>query len=212
MRRRWANSRGRGFTVLEMLLLLPLLALFLGMVFWAFRAQMSTHKRLARQANRHAVMQSVLGRMRSDFAAASQLEFERAACMPADMQEVIKKGVHWAAGTSRQSLRLDVTAATVRLSTCGGTVIYRLRENAPLYDKPNDTNQKLPASPQTLVRVGADGDVTEWPLLGQTLHLSTDEDGPTNMLQVCFETRLRSEGGRETLRRFQTTLVAGGGR
>lgn len=212
MNRQSKRTIARGFMLLEMLLLLPVLALFLAMVFWGFRAQMSTHKRLAAQADRHAVMRPVLNQMRSDFAEANSFEFEAAPLMPAAYSEDQKKRHREAAGNSSQSLRVDVAAATIHLSMPRGAVTYTLVENAPLYDHPNDTTQRdLPPPSQRLERVDADGETRTWSMFGQTLDLKPGVSAPARTLDVCFKTHLQSEGSHDSLRRFETTLVLGGG-
>ncbi len=210
MSHRPTSRRLRGFTLVELIILLPVFSLVMFMALCAAGAQMSTHRRLVQQANRHAVMRSVLNHLRHDFAEASGFEFESPACMPAQMSPDLKEIAHQEAKNPSQSLRLEVTVATVRLTTPTGTVTYHLQENAPLYDKPDNTTQRICVSFQTLERVDPDSTSKKWPLRGQTLVLEPGDDLPARTLHISFETRLQSKGAIESLRQYQTTLLTGG--
>lgn len=214
------NRRLRGFTLLELIVLLPMLLLVMSMTLWALRAQMSTHRRLANQADRHAVMRSVLNHLRHDFAEAGGFEYENPVCVPAQIpsdpkqvanQEVANLEVkNQDVKNPSQPVRLDVTTATIRLTTLAGVVTYHLHDNAPLCNKSGNTTQRIRVPRQTLVRIDPDGTSMKWLLRGQTLVIGPGDDVPARMLHISFETRLQSEGARESLRQYQTTLLTGG--
>lgn len=95
-----------------------------------------------------------------------------------------------------------------RLDLPGGPVRYRL------FDRRQPTNDagaaRIWSIPQTCTREGAQGDVYEWRLCGQTLDCRPFTQAPDRALVVCFSSRLAAGAGIEAYDVFETTLLAGG--
>jgi type II secretory pathway component PulJ len=208
----YASRNARGFTLLEMLLLLPLLAVFSTMVFWVFVAQLSVHRRMAEQANRQAVMRAVLNQLRGDLARSSRVEFlDMPAVGSADRIPTSQAASSEAARDSWRPPGTRTALCVLRAQTLDGIVEYHLSEHTLICQRPDDTTERSTPLPQTLLRRDADGTTKTWSLHGQTLTLTPGPAALARTIAICFESRLRSKAGREVLRRFRTTLLVGGG-
>ena len=69
--------RGSAFTLIHLLAILPLVGFMLGLVMWGLRAQISTDRRILVQADRQAIMRSILNQLRADLVEAERIEFEK---------------------------------------------------------------------------------------------------------------------------------------
>ena len=218
---RTLRRRRRAFTLMQLIMMLPLFVFFSGLVFWAFRAQLQTRKQLARQADRHVVMRAVLNHLRADMAQATHVELQA----PEDETFV---GMQEGGGPPHWGERV---AMTIHLVTPRGEVRYDVRERVSLLETPENTLVAPPPPQQTVIRTGVDGGVKEWSMFGQTLSFglrgwhrrlgggttgetpvpqSGFDAGEDGLLDVRFVAGLRFDTGNQMIRRYDTTLRLGG--
>jgi type II secretory pathway pseudopilin PulG len=213
------------FTILECLILLPFIAFLLGLVLWGFRAQISTHRRITEQANRQAVMRSVLNNLRADLADAEHVEFEvldgqtvfnpfrlpskTVALVRGAIEKLAESPARWFAPARRSgSAPADSPVWVLRIDRPGGFECYRLYDYRP--PRGDAGGGREWSFPQILRREDGDGGLKEWRLCGQTLACGPAPHAPWRAVVVRFASRLSDEAGPESYHVFETTLLTGG--
>ncbi|MFQ5422761.1 MAG: type II secretion system protein J [Phycisphaerae bacterium] len=205
------HTRHPAFTLVELMIAFMLFAVIGSIAFWGIRLQMDTQRRIALQANRHAVMRSVLRHLREDLARTTRIEWEPGpTSMPADYPAPAKRAIHLARGDPSQSLRIPIDVAALRLHTTRGTVRYHIHEVVPLYRRPNNTTRRSAPPTQTLVRAAADGSTRRWSMYDMQLSLTAGKQAPAQLLRVRFGSLTQYGTGHRRMRRYETALAAGG--
>ncbi len=206
-----SRTRRPAFTLVEVVIAIALFALIAGVAFWGIQVQMDTQRRIGLQANRHAVMRSVLRHLREDLARTTRIEWEPGpTSMPADYSPSAKRAIHVARGDASQSLRVPIDVAALRLHTTRGIVRYHIHEVVPLYRRPNNTTRRSAPPTQTLVRTAADGTTRQWSMVDMQLSLTAGEQAPAQLLRVRFSSLTQYGTGHRRTRRYETALAAGG--
>lgn len=204
-------ARRRGIMLTEMVIVLALIAFLATVAIWGLLVQMDTQRRLLLQADRQAALRSCLRQLRRDLAVTSAIEFDESATrLPADWHPIAKSVFRAAAPLRRPSDRMPMDLSPVRLNTPDGVVRYHLRVMAPLYAHPDDTTEQPAPIQETLVRTGADGAERTWQLYGQSLELLPGPGDPRRLLRVRSTSRMKYGTGHHKIRRYETTLLAGG--
>ncbi len=182
----------RAVTLLEMIVILPLVLLIFYAAVWGYRAQTTTQRRIAEQAHRQSIMRAVLSNLRVDMAEARSLTYASAP---------FEGGIE---GEER-------TACSVQLTTLRGTVCYELFVRDPVFNQAG-TTMAPPPPKRTIVRTGVDGSIKEWSLFGMAMNVEPlpGRDGDVTSLAVRFGARLRFDSGTQTVRTYDTTLRLGG--
>ncbi len=220
MSNRPAKPRRRAFTLLQMIILLPLMAFLMGCVVWGLLAQMAVSRRIAEQADRQAAMRSVLTRLRADLREADGVGFEvldgRRLINPLHLPSELR------AGARRLAAMLHDPPAQWRATLAGNPPVWVLWLNHGeqsvrylLYDlrpPPDNTGGGREWSfPQMLRREDAAGEVMEWRLAGQTMACRPAAFAPSRAVVVRFASRLADRAAIESYHVFETTLLTGGG-
>lgn len=199
---RWRFARG--MTLIEMIAMFPFIAIIMGTAFWAIRVQWQTHARLARQADRQAVMRIVLKHLREDMAAATGV------ALSTDAET--ESGATTRQAAESPDPHADLLTAALDLTTPGGLIRYRLYRSPPVPGYALSAAVPEPPPERTLIRIDARGEAKRWSLFGQrlTLVLRPQGDARQPLLDVRFDARLRFDTGTEVVRRYETTLRLGG--
>jgi hypothetical protein len=157
-------------------------------------ALIQTNRQLAIHANRQAVMQAILHRLRRDMAVASAVETS------------VSPDTATVPGPGPEPVATEESVESVRISTAKGTIQYRLETRLLIDRRPGSVS--LPPE-QTLSRIDVDGAERTWTLGGQVMELAVPTDGGARLLQVAIESLTIHATGPRRLRRFETTLCAG---
>ncbi len=182
----------RAVTILEMIVILPLILLILYTAAWGYSVQTTTQRRIAEQAHRQAIMRAVLNNLRVDMTQAGSLEYEAAP---------------FEAGFDGE----EHTAFSVNLTSSRGTIRYELLVRDPIFNQAG-TTMAPPPPERTVVRTDVDGSQKTWSLFGLVLTVEPPpgRDGDVTSLAIQFHARLRYDTGTQTVRTYHTTLRLGG--
>ena len=124
--------RGSAFTLIHLLAILPLVGFMLGLVMWGLRAQISTDRRILVQADRQAIMRSILNQLRADLVEAERIEFEKPrADQPVQPHLLEALVARFRGPSSRPADPPEKSPSWImRLHGPGGTVRYLLYDRA----------------------------------------------------------------------------------
>jgi hypothetical protein len=201
--------RARGFTLLELLMLLPFVLAFVGLIVYGLRAELSVYHRLSVQANRQATMRSVLRQLRADIAVAGRVDcgaLSSNATLAVAGSPVV--GGRFSVPPPASPDPVDWTVDRWSLESSSGTIRYELHEpHVAAFVRETTTQRRIPLPPARLVRIGADGDRREWALHGLEVDGRTGADGA--VLRIRFVSTVSSTIGREVRSVFETSLAVG---
>ncbi len=204
----------RAFTLLEVIAILPLLAILLATLTWALAYQLKISRGLADQANRQEIMHRILRSMRADFLAANHVgiaAFEENPSVPNILSEL--QDLPSQADDTHRALD-----ATITLSSDVGVVTYYLISETAVV--PRSEVSTLADAPPTffLARLCPKDDIPHrvWSLRDLLMHVhpgTVDRiaAGATT-IRLTFESRQALDVRAPIRRRFDTTLRVGGAR
>ncbi|MCB9858076.1 MAG: hypothetical protein H6818_20520 [Phycisphaerales bacterium] len=208
------NTSRRAFTLTELIIVCPLLAVMLSLLTWALIYHMKLSRGVAAQSHRQEIMHRILGSLRTDLLEADSVvveKFEGETTLPDAIA-----GQPDLPPVSDQSHRTLV--AQIKTSRPAGPVNYYLIADSALV--PRSNNSTLPDLPPeyTLVRLDP-ADVVParvWPMHDLLLRVagadSDAEGAASTTLRLVFESRQDLDARVPIRRVFDTTLRAGGAR
>lgn len=204
----------RAFTLLEMIVVCPLLAVMLSLLGWTLIYHLKLTHGVAAQSHRQEIMYRVLSSFRSDL-----LEAESVVIENFDSDTPLPEGVVDLPDLPPLPEQTHRTLASrITTSRTGGHVKYYLIADSALI--PRSSNSTLTDLPPDyiLVRIAPTDaiPVRVWPLRDLRLHVAGALDDGANddasTLRLTFESRQDLDARAPVRRRFDTTLRAGGAR
>ena len=203
----------RAYTLIEMIAILPVLAILLTALAWSLSVQLKVSRGTAAQTNRQEIMHRILRSMRSDLLAADAVHVESFDADERIPDHVAKlQDMPPLSDDSRRAL-----AATVTIRQRRNTVTYYLVADTERVARSEIAS--LPDAPPEyiLARLDSNDEIPQriWRLHDLQMRVLADEAaaGMTRStgLRLEFESRQRLDARAPARRRFDTTLRAGGG-
>lgn len=204
----------RALTLLEMIAILPLLAILLATLTWALAYQLKVSRGMAEQTNRQEIMHRILRSMRADFLAANH-----ASVAAVDENPSVPKNLsEWQDFPSQADDTHRAVDATITLSSDAGAVTYYLISETA--DVPRSEISTLADAPPAylLVRHCPEDDIPHrlWSLGDLLMHVypgTVDtNDAAATTVRLTFQSRQALDVREPIRRRFDTTLRVGGAR
>lgn len=204
----------QGFTIAEMLIVLPLLVFFLIIITWALKTQFDVSRAIANQAHRQETMHRILGVLRSDMLSAESMSFssfDEIETPPAELSDLDALPAVSPQVTRSIQSRLTLSSNTKSI------------EYFVLQDKTSDGVYSDNAGPtssqprQFVVRLATDEATPSrvWPLRDLVLTLSppvSDSGENVELLRVVFQSSATFDRRLPANHQFDTTLRIGGSR
>ncbi|HPF39465.1 MAG TPA: prepilin-type N-terminal cleavage/methylation domain-containing protein [Phycisphaerae bacterium] len=208
------GKRRRGFTLLEVLVACPLLAMLLGLLAWSLIYHQRMTRGVMEQSHRQETMHRVLRSLRTDLLEADTVEHlapVAGASVPAEIAELA--GLPSASDDAQRTLADHLTLAR----PAGDVAYYLLADTAITPRSANSTLSDLPPE-YILVRIAANDDIPAriWPLRDLIMRIlppaGDAADSAAQRVDLVFESAQNLDARAPMRRVFRTTLCAGGAR